>query len=294
MPLSATRNPVTRATRTRTGSSIGTRPRLRPASHWRQKTAGGSPSGRWLATRGRAPSAAARQRGEVAVSEPIMSASLRPAHRVRPRVPRCRRSRVTLSRSGHLHDPLSRLQGVVRRRAGDPRAGCSQMGTSRRQERADIAVINTCCVTNEAVAKSRQAAAQAARTHDRVYVTGCAANLPDGGVCRAARRTSRVVAEQQRRAGRRRRRRGWRDRMHPGGSPARPHPCVRQDPGRLLVLVRVLRDPARPRRHAQSRRRGSARRDSPPRGARASRGRAHRRQPRLLPRPGCRACRFPT
>ena len=42
---------------------------------------------------------------------------------------------------------------------------------------ADVAVINTCCVTNEAVAKSRQAAAQAARSHARVYVTGCAANL---------------------------------------------------------------------------------------------------------------------
>ncbi len=42
---------------------------------------------------------------------------------------------------------------------------------------ADVAVINTCCVTNEAVSKSRQAAAQAARSHERVYVTGCAANL---------------------------------------------------------------------------------------------------------------------
>ena len=42
---------------------------------------------------------------------------------------------------------------------------------------ADVAVINTCCVTNEAVAKSRKAAARAARTHGRVYVTGCAANL---------------------------------------------------------------------------------------------------------------------
>ena len=45
----------------------------------------------------------------------------------------------------------------------------------------DVAVINTCCVTSEAVSKSRQAVAQAARTHDRVYVTGCAANLPAGG-----------------------------------------------------------------------------------------------------------------
>jgi len=43
----------------------------------------------------------------------------------------------------------------------------------------EIAVINTCCVTGEAVAKSRQAAAQAARSHARVYVTGCAANLSE-------------------------------------------------------------------------------------------------------------------
>jgi threonylcarbamoyladenosine tRNA methylthiotransferase MtaB len=42
---------------------------------------------------------------------------------------------------------------------------------------ADVAVISTCCVTNEAVAKSRKAAARAARTHRRVYVTGCGANL---------------------------------------------------------------------------------------------------------------------
>jgi threonylcarbamoyladenosine tRNA methylthiotransferase MtaB len=42
---------------------------------------------------------------------------------------------------------------------------------------AEIAVVNTCCVTNEAVRKSRQAAARASRTHRRVYVTGCAANL---------------------------------------------------------------------------------------------------------------------
>jgi threonylcarbamoyladenosine tRNA methylthiotransferase MtaB len=45
---------------------------------------------------------------------------------------------------------------------------------------ADVAVVNTCCVTNEAVAKSRKAAARAARTHRRVYVTGCGANLAAG------------------------------------------------------------------------------------------------------------------
>jgi len=42
---------------------------------------------------------------------------------------------------------------------------------------ADVAVVNTCCVTNEAVAKSRRAAARAARSHRRVYVTGCGASL---------------------------------------------------------------------------------------------------------------------
>ena len=42
---------------------------------------------------------------------------------------------------------------------------------------AEVAVISTCCVTNEALAKSRKAAARAARTHTRVYLTGCAANL---------------------------------------------------------------------------------------------------------------------
>jgi threonylcarbamoyladenosine tRNA methylthiotransferase MtaB len=47
----------------------------------------------------------------------------------------------------------------------------------REDEGADVAVISTCCVTNEALAKSRKAAARAARTHGRVYVTGCGANL---------------------------------------------------------------------------------------------------------------------
>ena len=41
----------------------------------------------------------------------------------------------------------------------------------------DVAVVNTCCVTHEAVRKSRQAARRAARRAGRVYVTGCGANL---------------------------------------------------------------------------------------------------------------------
>ena len=41
----------------------------------------------------------------------------------------------------------------------------------------EIQVVNTCCVTNEAVSKSRQAASRASRAARTVYVTGCAANL---------------------------------------------------------------------------------------------------------------------
>jgi threonylcarbamoyladenosine tRNA methylthiotransferase MtaB len=51
-------------------------------------------------------------------------------------------------------------------------------GHEERDGPADVAVVNACCVTHEAVRKSRQAVARAARTHGRVYVTGCGANLP--------------------------------------------------------------------------------------------------------------------
>jgi threonylcarbamoyladenosine tRNA methylthiotransferase MtaB len=51
-------------------------------------------------------------------------------------------------------------------------------GHTEAVERPQVAVVNTCCVTNEAVRKSRQAARRAARSAERVYVTGCAARLP--------------------------------------------------------------------------------------------------------------------
>ncbi len=54
-------------------------------------------------------------------------------------------------------------------------------GHTELAEAAEIAVVNTCCVTHEAVRKSRHAASRAARTHDRVYVTGCGANLAADG-----------------------------------------------------------------------------------------------------------------
>jgi threonylcarbamoyladenosine tRNA methylthiotransferase MtaB len=68
-------------------------------------------------------------------------------------------------------------------------------------ERAgDVAVVNTCCVTHEAVSKSRQAVSRASRAHAQVYVTGCAANL-EGAFENAASnvavlaRPSEVVAD---------------------------------------------------------------------------------------------------
>jgi threonylcarbamoyladenosine tRNA methylthiotransferase MtaB len=54
-------------------------------------------------------------------------------------------------------------------------------GGHSEEEAAEIAVVNTCCVTHEALRKSRQAASRAARTHKRVYVTGCGANLAGEG-----------------------------------------------------------------------------------------------------------------
>jgi threonylcarbamoyladenosine tRNA methylthiotransferase MtaB len=50
-------------------------------------------------------------------------------------------------------------------------------GHAEAPEGAEIAVVNTCCVTREAVRKSRHAVSRASRTHARVYVTGCGANL---------------------------------------------------------------------------------------------------------------------
>ena len=54
-------------------------------------------------------------------------------------------------------------------------------GHSEVEGGAQLSVVNTCCVTHEAVRKSRHAASRAARVHERVYVTGCGANLEADG-----------------------------------------------------------------------------------------------------------------
>jgi threonylcarbamoyladenosine tRNA methylthiotransferase MtaB len=77
-------------------------------------------------------------------------------------------------------------------------------GHTERCGGADVAVINTCCVTHEALRKSRHAASRAARAHARVYVTGCGANLSQDAfaglpenvvvVARSSEETADVVA----------------------------------------------------------------------------------------------------
>ena len=74
-------------------------------------------------------------------------------------------------------------------------------GHTEREGGADVAVLNTCCVTHEAISKSRKAASRLARTHGRVYLTGCGANLagaafaglPDNVVV-VARRSEQTAA----------------------------------------------------------------------------------------------------
>ena len=65
---------------------------------------------------------------------------------------------------------MTDAQGVRERLAADGHREAAP-------ETAAVRVINTCCVTAEAVAKSRKAARRAARTAERVILTGCAAAL---------------------------------------------------------------------------------------------------------------------
>ena len=89
---------------------------------------------------------------------------------------------------------LADAQAVRERLIGDGHAEA---------DRPPIRVVNTCCVTAEAVAKSRKAVRRAARSAERVFVTGCAANLRRR--VRRSPRTSTVVAARSEPSRRRRR-----------------------------------------------------------------------------------------
>ena len=62
--------------------------------------------------------------------------------------------------------------------AQDARSRLLRDGHVEAHAHPDVAVVSTCCVTHEAVRKSRKAALQASRRAGQVYLTGCAARLP--------------------------------------------------------------------------------------------------------------------
>ena len=114
-------------------------------------------------------------------------------------------------------------------------------GHTEAQGETDVAIVNACCVTHEAVRKSRQAARQAARKARRVYVTGCGANL--AGAWDGLPEEVKVVALPSERTASSSPATSARSAACATTSRPRPHPRLREGAGRLQLLVRVLRRP---------------------------------------------------
>ena len=148
----------------------------------------------------------------------------------------------------------------------------------------DVAVVNTCCVTNEGLAKSRQAASRAARSHARVYVTGAARGSPSDAFAGLPANVT-VVSGQIEQA------------VETVAGDVGAIGCVQADArlDRVRAFVKIqdgcsfscafcviplVRGATR-----VAERRSGTRRDPEAGGAGPSRDRPHRRQPRLLPRP---------
>ena len=173
------------------------------------------------------------------------------------------------------------------------------------EDEAELHVINTCCITSEAEAKSRQSVRRSLRSAGEVLVSGCAANL-DAAQFQAIDERVRTfvgsaedVAEQMAaglgacadldhdvlardplpvaRA-------SAAPRPEPG-----PDPRVHQDPGRLRLPLRLLHHPHGPRRGALAAGIGGARRGAPAGRAGPARDGHDRHQRRRLPRPRARA-----
>ena len=157
-------------------------------------------------------------------------------------------------------------------------------GLEEASEGGAVHVVNTCCVTNEAVAKSRKAVRAALRR-------GAAAGLRHGlrhsarpGDVRGRGRAGHGRARQRRGGRRAHRPRARRDRLRRARAAAGAHAGVPQGAGRLHVRLLLLRDPARARREPlaavarRARRGATAHRPGPPR------ARRHGRQSRPLPR----------
>src|SRR3984885_15300296 len=69
------------------------------------------------------------------------------------------------------------------------------------EDEADLHVINTCCITSEAEAKSRQAVRRSLRTADQVLVAGCAVNLNGAQFAELDERVSAFVGTAEEVAG---------------------------------------------------------------------------------------------
>ena len=99
-----------------------------------------------------------------------------------------------------LRRPLSRLQGLAHRRAGRCASGCSPTATPSAPT-ADVAVVNTCCVTHEALSQvapgggARRAHAPARLRHRLRARTSTATRSP---ACRRTSSSSRAAARRRR------------------------------------------------------------------------------------------------
>ena len=109
------RDPVARATRTTPGRRSGRARGCAPRATGARRRPGRRP-----ASEARPPRARARRRGSEGI--PVRSRSWEQRTPSTRRVAAEPTTSVTLPQRGHLHDAVSRMQGLVRRRAGDPRA----------------------------------------------------------------------------------------------------------------------------------------------------------------------------
>jgi threonylcarbamoyladenosine tRNA methylthiotransferase MtaB len=91
---------------------------------------------------------------------------------------------------------VSQADAMIARRALLA-AGHTEAG----EDEADLHVINTCCITSEAEAKSRQAVRRSLRTADRVLVAGCAVNLNEAQFADIDARVSAFVGTAEEVAG---------------------------------------------------------------------------------------------
>ncbi len=113
---------------------------------------------------------------------------------------------------------------------------------------AELHVINTCCITSEAEAKSRQSVRRSLKTAREVYVAGCAVNLNAGQFAEIDQHVKPFVGTADDVATQLGRMRG------PGARRARPSTSragdanarIHQGPGRLRLPLRVLHHPDRP------------------------------------------------